>query len=415
MKIVRLLLKSSRKNIFLATVASLISGACSAGVVATINYAIANLANMPSWLPWLFIGLCLILLVFKFITWMLTTRLSQEIIYDMRLTMTRQILSCPLEDLESIGASRLLATLTGDIKAIAGSSIQLSLVIVNVAILISIFGYLCWLSPLLFLMVFTSIAGGFLLYSFVQQLGIKDFAKNRQVQDVLFKHFRSVTEGTKELKLHRPRRNAFLTEELESTAAKSKFYWVRAINTIAFGASLGTVLFFVPIGVILFIFPSISDVETSTISSYAIAVLYITNPISDIASSLPQIAQANVSVEKIESLGLSLEEKVTEPKFPTGSDFDTDWVSLELVNVNHAYKGNSSEEQFSLNEINIRFKPGEIVFIVGSNGSGKSTLIKLITGLYIPDRGQILLNKIPVTNENRERNRQQFSDVFKNL
>ncbi|MEM8830897.1 MAG: cyclic peptide export ABC transporter [Cyanobacteria bacterium P01_G01_bin.19] len=412
MEIVRLLFKSSPKNLLLASVASLVSGACSAGVIATINYAIANLTDQPFWLPWLFFGLCLVLLAFKFISWVLTTRLSQEIIYDLRLAITQQILSCPLQHVETIGSSRLLATLTGDINAIANSSIQLSLIIVNLAVLVGIFSYLCWLSPLLFLMVFSSIAGGFLLYSFIQQLGIKDLHRNRQVQDVLFGHFRSVTEGIKELKLHRPRRTAFIKEELEATASESKFYWMRAINTIAFGSSLGTILFFVPLGLIILVFPRISDVPTTTISSYAIAVLYLTNPISDIASSLPPIAQANVALKKIESLGLSLSQQATEPKFPTGSDFDRHWQSLKLVNVNHAYQSDSAGDRFSLNDINLEFKPGEIVFIVGSNGSGKSTLLKLITGLYIPDAGEILLNDIPVDDNNREWYRQQFSVVF---
>ena len=412
MKIVGLLFKKSRKNIILAALASLISGACSAGVLATINYAIANLENSPTWLPGLFIVLCLVLLVFKFISWVLTTRLSQEIIYELRLTMTQQILSCPLQHLETIGAPKLLATLTGDINAIARSSLELSLTIVNIAVLIGVFIYLCWLSPFLFAIVFGSIFSGFLIYNFIQKLGIKDFHRNRQVQDILFGHFASITEGTKELKLHRPRRLAFLKEDLETTAAKSKFYWVRAIYIIAFGSSIGTILFFVPIGLILFVFPRISEVPTSTISSYALAVLYIINPISDIASSLPQLAQANISLDKIESLGLSLTEKITEPDFPIGSSFDSHWTSLELVNINHAYYSDSEEHQFGLNNINLKFEPGEIVFIVGSNGSGKSTLLKIITGLYIPDDGEILFDRTPVTDRNREWYRQQFSVVF---
>lgn len=412
MKIVNVLFKSSRKNIILATIASLISGVCSAGIVATINYTIANLTDLPFWVPWLFISLCLILLVFKYLTWVLTTRLSQEIVYDLRLQITKQILSCPLQRIETIGASKLLATLTGDINAIATSSIQLSLLTVNIAVLLGIFTYLFWLSPLLFFLVFMSIGGGFILYSSIQKLGVKDFERNRQVQDILFGHFRSITEGIKELKLHRPRRQAFIQEELEVTARKSKFYWLRAIKIIAFGASLGTILFFIPIGIILFVFPKINNVPASTVSSYAIAVLYLTNPISDIASSLPQIAQANVSLDKIESLGLSLADQVTEPKFPTGKDFDRDWQTLELVDVNHRYRGDLEHEQFSLSNINLQFKPGEIVFIVGSNGSGKSTLLKLITGLYIPDRGQIKLDNMPITNENREWYRQKFSVVF---
>jgi putative pyoverdin transport system ATP-binding/permease protein len=61
MKIIRLLLKNSGKIFYLAAICSFISGASSAGVIAVINYAIAHLPNLPAWLLWLFIGLCLIL------------------------------------------------------------------------------------------------------------------------------------------------------------------------------------------------------------------------------------------------------------------------------------------------------------------------------------------------------------------
>lgn len=267
-KIIRLLLRNSGGRALLGAIVSFISGASSAGIIAVINYAIANLPDLPTWLPWLFISLCLMLWIFQFISWVLTTRLSQEIIYDLRLTMTRRILDCPLQHLETVGASKLLATLTGDINAIANASIQLSTIVVNLAILIGVFTYLCWLSPLLFLVVFSSIAAGYILYSFLQKPGIKEFEKVRQIQDILFGHFRSVTEGIKELKLHRPRRTAFVNEELQVSAAKSKSHFIKAITTLALANSLGTILFFVPIGLILFVFPKLSTVSTEIISSY---------------------------------------------------------------------------------------------------------------------------------------------------
>ncbi len=412
MKIIRLLLQNSGKDLFLAAITSFISGVSSAGVIALINYAIARISDIPPWLPWLFIVLCLVLWLFQYISWVLITRLSQEIIYNLRLSMTQRILDCPLQHLETLGAPKLLATLTGDINAIAQASIAISLTIVNLAVLVGIFGYLCWLSPLLFLIVFTSIGVGFVLYNFLQAKGIREFEKGRQIQDNLFKHFRSVTEGIKELKLHRSRREAFIKSELKLSATQAKHYWVKGTEAFAFAASLGTILFFVPIGLILFVLPKLNLIDISLVSSYALAVLYIISPISEIARSLPQIAQANVSLDKIESLGLSLIEQVTETPQADNHQFNSHWTSLELVNLNHAYQGDTEEHQFTLDSINLDFQPGEIVFIVGGNGSGKSTLVKLITGLYAPDRGKILLNNIPVTDDNREWYRQQFSVIF---
>ena len=412
MKILRLLLRSSGKDLIVAAIASVISGASSAGIIATINYAISSLPDLPPWLLWLFIGLCLSLWLFKFASWVLVTRLSQDIVCNLRLDMTQRILNSPLQSLESIGASKLMANLTGDITAIASASIQIAIVIVNLAVLIGIFTYLFWLSPLLFITAFLSIAGGFSLYSFLQKLGIKEFAKGRQVQDKLFKHFRSVTEGTKELKLHRDRRIAFMEEELKLTATQAKHYRVKATTAFAFAGSLGSVLFFVPVGLILFVLPKLDLVDIALISSYTLAVLYIIDPISGIASALPEIAQANVSLDKIEALGLSLNQLTTEPNLNSQSKLNPNWTSWELVNLHHAYRGDSEEHSFTLDNINLEFQPGEITFIVGGNGSGKSTLIKLITGLYIPDRGKIIFDGIPITDENREWYRQQFSVIF---
>mgnify|MGYP001272880037 CR=1 FL=1 len=46
----------------------------------------------------------------------------------------------------------------------------------------------------------------------------------------------------------------------------------------------------------------------------------------------------------------------------------------------------------ALNEVSLSIFPGEICCLVGENGSGKSTLIKIISGVYAPDEGDIYLN-----------------------
>ncbi|MBE9211621.1 cyclic peptide export ABC transporter [Plectonema cf. radiosum LEGE 06105] len=412
MKLIRLLLKNSGKSFFIATIFSIFSGASGAGIIAVINYAIANLENSPIWLIWLFVSLCIGLWIFRFISWVLINRLAQGVIYDLRLEMTQRILNCPLQHLESLGIPKILATLTDDITAISTASIQLSVIIVNIAVLIGIFVYLLWLSPLLFFIVFICLILGFYLYQFLQKPGIEGLKKARQIQDVMFGHIRAVTEGVKELKLHRHRRIAFFKEDLEISASKYKKYRISSITVFAFAGSLATVLFFIPVGLMLFVFPKINGISTEIVSSYVLAILYLINPVSEVVTSLPQIAQGNVALNKIESLGISLSKQVIEPNFPTGLAFESDWTSLELVDITHTYVGNTEEHQFTLNNINLKFKPGELVFIVGGNGSGKSTLIKLITGLYIPNKGNILFDNRPVTNENREWYRQQFSVVF---
>lgn len=49
-----------------------------------------------------------------------------------------------------------------------------------------------------------------------------------------------------------------------------------------------------------------------------------------------------------------------------------------------------------LDGVDLDLYPGEILAIIGDNGAGKSTLIKCLTGAYIPDSGEILMNGQPV-------------------
>ena len=63
--------------------------------------------------------------------------------------------------------------------------------------------------------------------------------------------------------------------------------------------------------------------------------------------------------------------------------------TIEFVNVSFAYPGT---ERRVLKNINLKFRPGETVVLVGLNGAGKTTFIKLLTRLYDPTEGKILLD-----------------------
>lgn len=62
---------------------------------------------------------------------------------------------------------------------------------------------------------------------------------------------------------------------------------------------------------------------------------------------------------------------------------------IEFENVSFSYPGS---ERAVLKNINLKFRPGETVVLVGLNGAGKTTFIKLLTRLYDPTEGRILLD-----------------------
>ncbi len=63
--------------------------------------------------------------------------------------------------------------------------------------------------------------------------------------------------------------------------------------------------------------------------------------------------------------------------------------TIDFEHVSFRYPGT---ERFVIEDVNLHFQPGETVVLVGLNGAGKTTLIKLLTRLYDPTEGRILLD-----------------------
>lgn len=72
--------------------------------------------------------------------------------------------------------------------------------------------------------------------------------------------------------------------------------------------------------------------------------------------------------------------------------------NLELLELRDISKRFGAVQ--ALQDVNLTLKRGEILGLVGDNAAGKSTLMKILTGVYQPDQGQILFNtkKVHITN-----------------
>jgi len=66
---------------------------------------------------------------------------------------------------------------------------------------------------------------------------------------------------------------------------------------------------------------------------------------------------------------------------------------LNLDNISIAFK----KEEPVLSNVSLIVNKGELISILGSNGSGKSTLLKIVYGLFTPDNGKVILDKVDIT------------------
>lgn len=95
-----------------------------------------------------------------------------------------------------------------------------------------------------------------------------------------------------------------------------------------------------------------------------------------------------------------------------GTEIPKNEIEIELRNVSYTYPGN---EEPTLKNVNVHFKVSEKVAIVGENGAGKTTLIKLLTGLLLPDEGEVLINGTSQTEFNIHEYYHLFSTVFQDV
>jgi putative ATP-binding cassette transporter len=413
MKLIKFLLRLVPKACLLSTLFGVISGVSNIGILALISHTLAEGGRPTSeTVFWGYGALCFLMPVTRYLSEIVLNSASQGVIYGMRMRVCRAILSAPLRDLESLGSHRLYATLTEDIFAITNALVLLPVLVLNALIVVGCLVYVGWLSLNVLWVVLGFMACGVGTYQLMMLRSVRYQRLARDGADILFKHFRSLTEGTKELKLHSGRREAFASHSLSTAAGNQRRYNVSAVRIFALSMSWGQVLLFLLIGVVLFALPRYGNFDGAVITGSTLAILFLMGPLSATLSLFPALTRANVSLKKVEQLGISLQKQ----KEPDGAGAPAlpkaGWSSIELAGVTHAYHNEREEENFTLGPIDLTFRPGEVVFIIGGNGSGKTTLVKLITALYTPEAGEIRLDGVPVDEETRESYRQYFSAVF---
>ncbi|SED23269.1 ATP-binding cassette, subfamily B [Streptomyces sp. 3213] len=86
---------------------------------------------------------------------------------------------------------------------------------------------------------------------------------------------------------------------------------------------------------------------------------------------------------------------------------------IRFENVTFSYPGESTHP--ALDDVTLRLPLGRIIALVGENGSGKTTLVKLLAGLYRPDRGRILWDGVDAATADRHQLADRIAMVAQNF
>jgi putative pyoverdin transport system ATP-binding/permease protein len=413
-RLVRFLLRGPKRPFVALVIAGLLSGICGAGLLATINVVVHQTGGLPRALALIFAALAFAKIVTNGLSQLSLVYLSQDIVLQLGVKLCAQVTRSSLRELEKKGPSQILTVLTDDVSALAWALQCVPNLTINVAVLVGGAIYLAWLSWPLFLSVAGVMFVGALTYKALHDRAFRVIYAARESRASLFRHFRSLTEGIKELMMHRERREAFLLEDVKNTALSLRHLNLVATRQYAIADGWTQFLFYGVIGAVLFAFPRLFTVPAESMTGYVFGMLYMMNPIWAVIGTVPALIRGQVALEKLEGLGLSLEAFEEARETSVGSCPATvECAGLELEGVVFSYaEGGAGDGGFMLGPVDFRLDPGELVFIVGGNGSGKSTFVKLLVGLYSERSGKIRLGGRQITDVNRDWYRQHFSVVF---
>jgi putative ATP-binding cassette transporter len=393
-------------------VAAVVSGIANTALIALVNQLInADGASRSSLLP-VFLGICVLFPVARYVGDFLLIFLTEKATLHLRTTLCARILAVPLRTLEEVGPARVNTTLVNDLPSVVGAMALIPLLTLNLTIVAGSLAYMGVLSWKMLLGVLLFLVLGVVAYQLPLLRAHAHIRVLRDKADELFRHFRSLTDGVKELKLHHERRRAFLDVQLQGTAVEVQTHTVAAQRAFSSAVSWGQVLIFLLIGVVCFALPAFAPVQKPVLTGFTFAILYMVGPVQIILNSLAQLSRATVSMDRVEQMGLRLAE-AARPESPAAAQAGAgEWHSLQLDGVTHTYRSERDGSEFTLGPIDLTFRPGEIVFITGGNGSGKTTFAKLLTGLYLPEEGVVRLDGRPVDDATLDRYHSLFSVVF---
>lgn len=405
----------ARRLLGLSIAIGVVAGLASVGLLALVHRALEGL-EVPSFASagLIFAVLCGLVTLARVGSLASLSLLGQGLVKELRIELSRRILSTPLPRLEELGSHRLLATLTDDVNSLTQALVIVPALTINGTVVAASLSYLAWLNVQIFFMLLGLVAIGVVSYRLPAVYGIRRFRKAREEQDELFDHFRSLTEGVKELKLHRRRRGGF-ARLLEGTAERVRRLRVTAVVVYGAAAAWGHLLFFVVIGTLLFARPDFVNVGREELTGYTLVLLYMMGPLQALLDSMPNLGRAEVAVAKIRNLGLELAPPGAgdvEAEGDSGAEEPPRLRRIELAGVAHTYRRAGRDLDFHLGPVDLVLEPGEVIFLVGGNGSGKTTLAKILVGLYRAESGEIRIDGRTVEEQRIDDYRQLFSVVF---
>lgn len=393
-----------------------LSGLSNAFILFIINGAAATVTNdeINTRLFLMFIVVMMIYILSQQYIFKKASAIIDQIIQKIRIRLTDKIISrAELIDLDAIGNSRVYNHMTHQTGEVSNSANEITAAVQSLIMVIFSVLYLGTISFYALLITIIVVSVGMIVYLGMEQKIIPFINKYNDSEIRLFTTLSHVLDGFKEIKLSY-KRGEDIRADINDVSMEARDNSITTKVMYSNAYIFAQTFFYVLVGIMVFILPRFFDVTSESVIQITAVILFIIGPLSSVVAGIPAYTRSDIAIRNILKLESELDNLKSEPPifnpqmFREFSGFNT----LEFRDIEFHYYDRNKESSFSVGPINLTLSRGETLFMIGGNGSGKSTLLKLITGLYRPSKGDILVDGKPVRGITVQEYRELYSAIF---
>jgi cyclic peptide transporter len=396
-------------------VLTIASGIANAMNLAVINAAVDALrTGRPPWQQLVWLGLSIALFVYslRYILYE-STKITEAAICNVRLRLADKIRRSDLLALESIGEADIHARISRDTAAIAQATRPLFAAAQGAVMILCTIGYIAIVSPTAMLLCVILIAVGgakYLSDKAAYERGLQEASKR---EDELSESLNGLLRGFKELRINKAKSDD-VYGEFQATATQVRD--VRGLVMVLFSNNIIFIemFFLLLLGAVVFVLPVFAVSFTGSATKIVAAILFFFGPLANVVSMVPVLAQVNVTVDNLQRLEANLDETLAHSAGQeTTPHIDlSGFNSIRFEGIGFTYRDPDGNAAFQVGPIDGQVWRGEVLFLVGGNGSGKTSFLKLLTALYRPAQGKILVDDTEIGAANIQSYRNLFSAIF---